>query len=717
MRRQLLVNGALFVLALGTLGVVWATRDVPTTAELSARKEKLFPSYQRADISRLWLERDDVKVELVRDASAGVQGDFRIVTPWQERADIGAVSALLGALDLANFLRPADGVDRVQAGLGSPRLTLTFEQRGERHTVKLGGPAPAPAGAAYAEVQLAGQPARLFTISAGVVAELDVTPDGLRDPRLLEVSRHDLTRLVLRHGSRTVELSQSEGTELPRMLLLRRSGEPELVSRDRLERVLTALARLVAAKLVDSELARRGVAADPDRLVLELERAAKAGPPITVTLGGSCIEQPEQRLALVEERGRPARAGCVDAQLAEDLRVNEDELVISTLFSARPDEVEELELEGFGQAQPLALKRDGSAFKLRAGKTMPVALDAGNRLLERLLGAEGKRQPQRATSADTFQAGRARVELNRSDEARSFEQVRFAKPRPDGSVCARRELDSVVLCIDAEQAKLFEPDPTTLRPLRVVDFAAAELTSLQITRMGVLQRVERTEAGTFALREPPGFSHDGALVTDAVQALGALEAERWVAAKPQPEHGLTQPWLQVRAQLTDRGAVELQVGAATAGGYFAKLADDPPVFVLARSALRAFESPLIDRSLVPLPADQIATLELVQGSRRVTLTRQDQAWTAEGLAPGKAQRLGEAILALRAQQALRLGPARPADALRPALTFVAKSGQRYTLELGATDVLGELPIVLARVSGVDATFALAASTAQALRDF
>ena len=54
-RRNLLVNGGLLALALGTLGVVWATREAPTTAELQSRKDKLFAHFRKDAVSRLVL--------------------------------------------------------------------------------------------------------------------------------------------------------------------------------------------------------------------------------------------------------------------------------------------------------------------------------------------------------------------------------------------------------------------------------------------------------------------------------------------------------------------------------------------------------------------------------------------------------------------------------------------------------------------------------------
>ena len=106
MRQQLLVNGALLALALGTLVVVWATREAPTTSELASRKDKLLPSFRKDAVSRLVLSHDGR--ELVLEATT--PGEFRIVAPWPERADVATVNQLLGAIDLASALRPAPGV-------------------------------------------------------------------------------------------------------------------------------------------------------------------------------------------------------------------------------------------------------------------------------------------------------------------------------------------------------------------------------------------------------------------------------------------------------------------------------------------------------------------------------------------------------------------------------------------------------------------------------
>jgi hypothetical protein len=202
MRRQLLVNATLVALALGTLGVVWATRDAPTTAALAARNNKLLPTWDEEAVTRIQLRRAGSELELVRD---GTSNEFRITKPWAERADIAGVNALLGSLELASVLRPAD-VARGSAGLAPAQLEIRLEMAGKSRVVALGGPAPSPEGARYAEVTAEGENQRRFVVSQGVAAELDLPWDRFRETRLLEYGRSDFAKLLLESPSGRGEL-------------------------------------------------------------------------------------------------------------------------------------------------------------------------------------------------------------------------------------------------------------------------------------------------------------------------------------------------------------------------------------------------------------------------------------------------------------------------------------------------------------------------------
>jgi hypothetical protein len=147
--------------------------------------------------------------------------------------------------------------------------------------------------------------------------------------------------------------------------------------------------------------------------------------------------------------------------------------------------------------------------------------------------------------------GELSIQITGADEAsHRSEQVLVGKPRRDGSVCLKRSADAVVLCFTAEAAHAFEPDATLLKGLTVFSFAPSEVSSFSIEAAGMRETVLRHEDGSYELAEPKGFKHDGALVADAVQTLGALQAARWVAIADDPSFGLGAPRLRATVTLT-----------------------------------------------------------------------------------------------------------------------------------------------------------------------
>lgn len=733
MRRALIINGLIAALALGTLGVVWATRDAPTTGELTARKSKLLGSWDKAGVSRIRLSRGGQRVELVRDASVGVEGDFRIVKPWQERADIATVNALLGSLDLASSLRSAEGVDRKLAGLERPLLEISLEMSGKIYTLKLGGPAPTPSGARYLEASGGDDPARVVLVSSGVVSELDVPFDKLREPRLLSLEQRELASLTITHAAGRVELVQQRPSggvieETGRVFFVKRGGARELADREAVLRAITGLSRLVASQFVEPEQARAALAQDATAIHVNLELIAKAGPPITLTLGAACPSAPDQKLAMRETARGAARAGCVPADVVEALRLVESQVALETPFAARVDEVVSISISSQRPVKQQAhsitrldLLRKDTAFQLRSPSEAAVSLEAGNERIQAIVRARVTRPSAAQPDAGFGRGGYVSISTVAHEDQLASERIMLGTPRPDGSRCLKRDLDDVVLCVDAEAAKAFLPDPTLLRGSTVTSFAAADAKQLSIESPGLRQTVVRRDDGSFTLEEPEGFSHDGALVTDLVQTLGSLHAERWVAPLAKPEHGLENPRLRARVTMVGPAVVhELMVGAPTNGGYFAQLFEAPGVFVLARSTVDALEAPLIDRSLSPLPPEKLAAIELTQASRSLKLVKAGDSFTSANLAPARVAQLVETLRSLRADFTVHLGAERANERLRPpslAITFSATSGERYVLRVGARDTIDGARIAYARLDSVNATFALAAGTLAALQDF
>jgi hypothetical protein len=582
--------------------------------------------------------------------------------------------------------------------------------------VAIGGPAPTPAGARYAELTLDGQSRRLV-LSQGLVSELDLPFDKFREPRLLEYGRSELSKIELGSGAAKVQLDLGEQGAFYTLA----SGEHELANRNTIERVLTALARLATEQFVEIADAKRALGAAANVLVLAVKDHAIK--PITLSFGASCPKEPALALALVlrEQDGHASRAGCIPQDVATALHVGGDDVRLRRPFSARTDEVEELRVSR--GSQKLELARKDKAFVLRGPSSADVPLDAGNARISAIIEARGEAVPSPSLKDLGLEpaAGELSIQLASADEAsHRSEKVAVGTPRPDGRVCVKRDADGVVLCFSAETAHAFEPDATLLKGLGLLGFAPSELASFSVVAPDLRESVRRNDDGSYDLIEPKGYLHDGSLVADAVQTLGTLQAARWVSGADNARFGLAEPRLRVTVTLKSGVSRELAVGAATEGGFFARLGPDPGVFVLARSAFSDLSTPLIDRALCPLAKSEIAKITLKIGSRSSSIERRGEAWDGAAVSSARAGELAETLSALRADFTVHLGAAKANEALaKPNLVVELSNGagKSYRLRVGARDTLNDSPIAYARLDGVDATFALSQRTVQSLQDF
>jgi Domain of unknown function (DUF4340) len=527
---------------------------------------------------------------------------------------------------------------------------------------------------------------------------------------LLDYGRSELQKLELVQGDQKLTLSQAEHSAF----FVELNTGRELASRELTERVFNALSRLSTEHFVEADEARKALTAPALRATLTL--IDKTVAPVQLTFG-ACPNAPAESLVLKEQSGKAPRAGCVPAELASALRVSADDARLLGPFAARPDEVEELRITR--GPQKLELARKDKAFLLRTPGNAEVPLDAGNARISAIVEARGERPSTNdlALLGLLPGAGELSIQIAGADEAaHRSETVALGKPRQDGSVCVKRNADAVVLCFGAETARAFEPDASLLKGLGIFRFAPSDLASFSVDSAELREVLQRDAEGNYQLQEPKGFKHDGSLVADAVQTLGTLQAVRWVAASDDANLGLKAPRLHVSITLAaGAGVRELTVGAATSGGFFARASSDPGVFVLPRSVVESLSVPLVERTLVPVAEAELTRIELESGGQTVLSSRSEEHWT--GGIPAETL---EALLALKAEQTLHLGPPKASEGFaKPSLVvrFSAKNGQQYRLLVGVKGTLDDAPIAYARLDGVDATFALSGRVAAMLRDF
>jgi hypothetical protein len=214
---------------------------------------------------------------------------------------------------------------------------------------------------------------------------------------------------------------------------------------------------------------------------------------------------------------------------------------------------------------------------------------------------------------------------------------------------------------------------------------------------------------------------------DLANAIAHAKAEAWVADEDDGTFGLGDGSCAVSLAFGEEGstrASSIRLGAPTQGGVYAQLPPDPAVFVAPATLREMAARLLVDRSLVRVDTGRARTITLVRGEARLVLSRVGDALRLEGQtdADGGTPALEAALASVFAQSVVHLGRARgdegfdtPTLDIRVRLVADGGQGERH-ISIGSASTREGGNVYLARVSGVDATFAVPGAPIETLLD-
>jgi hypothetical protein len=275
-------------------------------------------------------------------------------------------------------------------------------------------------------------------------------------------------------------------------------------------------------------------------------------------------------------------------------------------------------------------------------------------------------------------------------------------------------LDGAWLKVPHDAAGALIPSSVSLRSRKIVDVPVAQMERVTVDSTDVHQVLRRSPSGGWTLEEPRGFAVDPGLAADLAEAFGQLRAERWVTEEGDDgSSGLSSPraWYQLDRE---GGSVRVEVGAATAGGAFARRVDLAGVFVVSSASLRALGTWAIDRSYFAVDPELVRRIDLTRGALHFELAsgaNADAGSRAESFEVARRE-LGQ----LRAEGVVHIGAARPPEGFATPLLTVSvqlapavAGGPARTLKffIGKGDSWRDTNVFFARREGVDATFAIA----------
>jgi hypothetical protein len=688
-----------------------------TTKELESRKRNVFRAWRRADISEIAIEQQGETVRILKRTDDA--GDVMYELAGGEPADPISVDKLMSVLEFATPERRVEqGGDRGAMGLGAPRARLRLTMGKIVYQLAIGGPAPVPAGSAYAELEGEG----IFVVPRDLVTELTRSRDVYRGRTLVPYLSSSLSELGLEGagGERRFVIGAWGGWAALR-------GEQKIrVDRDVFDRMLTALAEVRAEAFTNDSDADRALAEASVKVRIVMSPKDKGLPRAVIDVGGDCPSHPENIVA-VHREPLPRKSACVPKGVLEALATPVGKFFDHHLFSLRPDEMEQIAL--VAGDDKLEIVRSGTGWHQRAPTDGPVEPDVGQSFARTLhdLTAESilDSQPGDSPGPSSAKEGRTATitKVDGGEERLGSETIELGARAPDGFVEARRQIDGARLRVTGDAAAALRPSGLALRSRKVIDESASRARRVAIESPTVRQVLRRSSTGGFTLEEPKSLSVDAGLANDVTEALVKLRAERWVADHDDGTFGMSPPSARYELDL-EASQIRIETGRAAAGGVFARVVDRPEVFLLGESMRRAIETWAVDRSYFMVDPSEVRHVRFERGPTKWELDAETRGGPDPRAAVERFEVVRKVLAEARTEGVVHLGPARKEEGLdRPRLALTVRSvppppaePREVRITVGRGDVWRDNNVFYVRRAGVDATFAMAQSKLRPLLD-
>jgi hypothetical protein len=738
---------SLIVLAAGVATYAYVfDRHTISDADGAARRSDVFQSFRVDQVAEVELDHGAERLVLARegggsDAGAAGSRGWVMTSPRHEPVDTASIDALLRELELGRRLR--DAPTAVASGLDAPRVRGRVVVGGLEYRFALGSDAPTPGGAAY--MRLEGDGA--FVVERSLKVQLLRGADAYRERALVPYGAPDVARIEVRGARDDARFAIDRSGDGP---TFRIAGSGLRASREAVDRIFAALADTRAESFVEDDRADQAMAQPAYRVTIAARDPS--GPRIALRVGGACPDQPQDVLVV---RDAPTRvSACAPRTIVEALDVAAERLPDRSPLFAHADEIEELRLEATAGPR-VELARKGRGWHERAPEDRDLDADqseSANALALALAEARATDAAPAGAAAPEHFSARARATVVGAVGG-AAEVVEVGPTGANGVTWARRADDGAMLGLPLAVARRFEPHPVALRGRSVWGngpFDAGAIVGVDNSCGPAPESLELRDR-VWTMRAPAGFTADSRSVSDLGEALANARTTEWIAEADDGAFGFGAAGsCAVTVTLAPRAGAHpgspperagIAFGAETGAGVYAHAIGDPAVFVIP-SALRAIAShPAIDRGRFRLDVGALTSVTIERGAAKVTLAKAGDRLVRTPAGPGAAPadaggRLGdagdardagdgdleEALASFRADAALHTGAPGPGEGLSsPTLEIRASGGgasgsATMRITIGAPTHVDAFDAYFARVSGVDATFAVPRQAVGAILD-
>ncbi len=672
-----------------TTYIAFFERGRMTTTELDERKNRVFLDFRRGDVDALTLvSKDGQRTELKRVAAKVPGADPRwvVASAGDISADETEVRGVLAALDYLLVDRTVEGTgvgEDPRYGLDEPHLGGSFRVGDETTEFFVGGEAPGD----KVYVAVSSRPERVFAVDADFAKAVDKTIAGLRSKQVVEGDLDRAVAVTVEKENDEISLNKEGGA-----WSVTSEGGSVLAAHDRVRELLMAIFELRAESFeADGEpgaiIAAEGLTKPWARVSVEMPGKEE----IALRIGAAC-DGGEGRKAIREGSGAVV---CIGPGLPALLEGKAADYWETTLVPADVEEVLGVVISEGDTRLSLEKSEEG---RWSAKPQAPFPL--GNEAVRELLELVSKTKAQAVHTGEDAEAA--------FGEKRGSLEIRTVAGVPDvtlkilaagdgGPAGVRRGKEEIVLAVADTLFEKLSADPLLYRE-RSFEVCDPERVRRVEIDAEVDQVLEEREDGWWVVSPATMRADDGA-VEMLVKALAEPKVQRWVRVETPGRLGLGKPAAlgRVSIRCSKRGDGHApgkdRDDTAAAGEEIAFLfgesagADEEvyatvdllgdDIAFVSRGVTRYLERPLVQRDLFQVAPNELASVVLEAGGRRVVVGRAGGTWVAEpgsGFDPGRFDRMLIDMSAMRIVKAVSYGERRPGGETTAQLAFESDKG-------------------------------------------
>lgn len=477
-----------------------------------------------------------------------------LTEPVQAPADKTAVENLINRFKNLKAELELD-FQKPEYGLSNPTVTISVHDRkGRTYNIQFGNKTPDNMGA-YAIVENRKKP---VVLTAWLLDDANKSPDDFRDKRLLVFNKDNVTKFALVYPDKQVVCERKGKGEWQLIEPLRTAADNSAVS-SLLDRLSTLQAREFVVErpkknqLVSYQLDKPGV-----QVQIWLKGREK---PITLTVGKRHETQTTKYYA---RTSRFPAIVLVDEFDLKDIRKTESDLRSKRVLVFKKDNVERLTIRYDGVEIELRKRKEGKETKWQMLKPIKAPADTWrvDDILWALDGAEAEGFIDKPQDLSPYGLDKPQFELNLWEKGRKEPKTVWLSVKEKTAYLRTSEGETVYKVRTALLDDL-KKSPDDLRDLQVVKFDRDDAEEISMRWDGKRVKLVKRSERNWEMVEPKRKSASWTTVDSILFELESMRAEKWVAEKPAPEHGLDKPQLVAEVKLKKGRKIIVKFGKLT----------------------------------------------------------------------------------------------------------------------------------------------------------